>query len=127
MASPEEKTQEKELPGPWKKLHAAIWLFGLAIIALRDWWWPGILFLVAISGLVEYFIRSKISREQQKQKLIEEQADVYRMQSQWLPGLCPNCGGPLSVSTVNWTGSDSADCPYCSARILKPPREFSRE
>ena len=32
---------------------------------------------------------------------------------------CPNCGGPISVDTVRWTGPSTADCPYCSAN-LKP-------
>ena len=41
---------EKNLPMPWRKVQGAIWLIGLAILAWQDWWWPGILILVAISG-----------------------------------------------------------------------------
>jgi len=48
--------EEKELPGPWRQIQSAIWLIGLAILAWQGWWWPGILVLVAISGLTQALI-----------------------------------------------------------------------
>ncbi len=44
---------KKKLVGPWRSLHGAIWLIGIFILASRGWWWPGILVLMAISGLYE--------------------------------------------------------------------------
>jgi hypothetical protein len=106
------KSEEDELPPPWRRIQGAIWLLGLAILAWQNWWWPGILVLIAISGLVQAGIQLYISRTTEAKQLEERRAE-------WLPSLCPSCGGPLSVSTVKWTGPNTADCPYCKAN-LKP-------
>lgn len=34
-----------------------------------------------------------------------------------LPYTCFNCGAPLSVDSVKWTGAQSADCPYCGVNL----------
>ena len=108
------KDEEKqELPFHWQQLQTAIWLIGLAILAWKGWWWPGILVLVAISGVSQGLMRWYVDRqkaEQQAKAAMETRKD-------WLPAKCPNCGGPLSVDTVNWTGPSTADCPYCSTNL----------
>jgi hypothetical protein len=112
---PNEKTNQSEevmLPPPWRRIQLAIWLLGIAFLAWFDWWWPGILVLAAISGLVQGGLRLYVSRQTEARQLEERRAE-------WLPSLCPGCGGPLSVATVNWTGPNTADCPYCKAN-LKP-------
>jgi hypothetical protein len=106
------KAKEVELPVPWQRIQAAVWLLGIAILALFDWWWPGILVVVAISGLVQGGLQLYLSRKAEEKQLAERRAN-------WLTSLCPACGGPLSVATVNWTGPNTADCPYCQAN-LKP-------
>ena len=50
----------KKLAGPWRSLHAAVWLIGLAILFWTNWRWPGILVLVAISGIIEALIKRYI-------------------------------------------------------------------
>lgn len=107
------KPEEEELPLPWQRIQGAIWLLGLAILAWQGWWFPGILVLIAISGLVQGAIQLYLGHKAEEKQLAQRRAA-------WLPSLCPNCGGPLSVATVNWTGTDTADCPYCKAN-LKPP------
>jgi hypothetical protein len=42
MTRHERKTR---LVGPWRNIHGAIWLIGLAILFWKGWWWPGILIL----------------------------------------------------------------------------------
>jgi hypothetical protein len=32
--------------------NAAVWLIGMGVLALTGWWWPGILFVAALSSLV---------------------------------------------------------------------------
>jgi hypothetical protein len=44
---------EKKLKYPWRNLHSAVWLFGLAYLFFTNNWWPGILFLIAASMLLE--------------------------------------------------------------------------
>jgi len=108
-----QKPTEQELPVPWQRIQGAVWMLGIAILAWQDWWWPGILVLVAISGLAQGIVQLYYSRTNEERQLTQERAA-------WLPSICPNCGGPLSVSTVNWTGSDTADCPYCKANLKQP-------
>jgi hypothetical protein len=106
------ETQEEELPMPWKQVQAAIWLIGLAILFWQGWIFPGILVLVAISGVTQALMQAYVKREAEKRQMTQRRTD-------WLPSKCPQCGGPLSVETVRWTGAATADCPYCSAH-LKP-------
>ncbi len=41
---------KQKLVGPWRSIHAAVWLIGLAILFWTGNWWPGILVLIAISA-----------------------------------------------------------------------------
>lgn len=34
-----------------------------------------------------------------------------------LPAICSQCGGPILGHEVKWTGTQSADCPYCGANL----------
>lgn len=114
------KTEKTELPVPWEQVQGAIWLIGLAIIAWQGWWWPGMLVLMAISGLTQAGISMILNRQQEQKQSLEQVDQLARERAEWLPDVCPNCGGPLSVSSVNWTGPATADCPYCKANLKKP-------
>jgi hypothetical protein len=100
----------EELPVPWKQVQSAVWLIGLAILFWQGWLWPGILVLVAISGLVQAGLQLYVSRRQ-------EQAVIETQRAAHLPQTCPNCGGPLDASTVRWTSANAAVCPYCNASV----------
>jgi hypothetical protein len=110
---------EPELPATWKQIQSAIWLIGLAILAWQNWWWPGILVLLAISGLVQAGIQMYLSRQSETQQETSQAKDLAKERGEWLPSICPTCGAPLSVSTVHWTGPATADCPYCKANLKK--------
>jgi hypothetical protein len=114
-----EKAAEPELPASWKQIQMAVWLIGLAILAWQDWWWPGILVLLAISGLVQAGIQMYLSKQGKTQQEASEAKDLAKQRGEWLPSICPTCGAPLSVSTVHWTGLATADCPYCKANLKK--------
>lgn len=117
---------EPELPTPWKQIQAAIWLIGLAILFWQGWWWPGILVLVAISGVTQAVLQTYVKRQQEQQQAELERQQREQRRSDWLPAKCPQCGGPLSVETVRWTGPDTADCPYCTAH-LRPSAQPSAQ
>jgi hypothetical protein len=108
---------ERELPTPWKQVQAAIWLIGLAILFWQGWFWPGILILVAISGVTQALMQTYVKRQQEQRQAELEQRQREQQRGEWLPSKCPQCGGPLSVDSVKWTGPESADCPYCTARL----------
>ena len=114
-----EKATEPELPASWKQIQSAVWLIGLAILAWQNWWWPGILVLFAISGLVQAGIQMYLSTQSKTQQEASQAKDLAKERGEWLPPICPSCGAPLSVSTVNWTGAATADCPYCKANLKK--------
>lgn len=98
------------MPLHYRKLHGAIWLIGIAILAWQGWWWPGILVLAAISGLVEAGLRLYTDRARHT-----EAVQAARIRN--LPEHCPNCGGPLSPDSVIWADDVTAICPYCKASI----------
>lgn len=103
-------TDKEKLPPHWQRIHGAIWLIGIAILAWQDWWWPGILILVAISGLAQALILAYVKRNQEVETLATDR-------EAHLPETCPNCGGPLNASSVRWKGKQSATCPYCGSTV----------
>ena len=105
-----DKSNEPELPFLWQKVQSAIWLIGLAILFWQDWIFPGILVLVAISGLTQAAIVWYISRE-------DKQQELRQVRVAGLPGNCPNCGGAIAVDSVRWTGDLTANCPYCNSGL----------
>jgi hypothetical protein len=121
------RERKSKLVGPWRNLHGAIWLIGLAILAWKGWWWPGILVLIAISMVLE-----GVLMQTAPQAFEEEEPEAFPSPSppspspappapehrlELLPTICPNCGGPVRGHEVKWTGAQSADCPYCGANL----------
>ena len=51
------KEAKKKLVGPWRSIHAVIWLVGLYILISRNWLIPGIFVLLAISAIYEGVLR----------------------------------------------------------------------
>jgi hypothetical protein len=124
---------KQQLAGPWRSIHAAVWLIGLAILFYTGNWWPGILVLIAISGVVEALIRryapGAIEQEQAAQLVaapgeVPPSPDAAPVQPasrehrlELLPSICPGCGGPIRGHEVKWSGAQSADCPYCGVNL----------
>jgi cytoskeletal protein RodZ len=127
MMSKDKKEEKPKLTGPWRSIHGAIWLIGLAILFWKGWWWPGILVLLAISGITESLIRQYVSDAVEKTEQPAPHVPVaspatpatspseHRLE--FLQTTCPNCGGPIRGHEVKWTGPQSADCPYCGANL----------
>jgi len=125
------KNKEKpKLVGPWRNLHGAVWLIGLAILAWRDWWWPGILVLVAISLVLEGVLMQYAPHAFEKMEPSSSPSPVAaapmpsspapsasEQRFDLLPSICARCGGPIRGHEVKWTGPRSADCPYCGASL----------
>jgi hypothetical protein len=130
--------KEKELTGPWRNLHGAVWMIGLAILAWKGWWFPGILVLVAISMVIEaalmavvpgaYRTRSSDDADDDHEEVDSRAAPtpaaapaaapvVDAHPYELLPVTCPKCGGPVRGNEVKWTGLRSADCPFCGANL----------
>ncbi|MCB0158715.1 MAG: hypothetical protein KDD83_11340 [Caldilineaceae bacterium] len=108
--APEQQAKDDELPFALGKIQGAIWLIGLAILAWQGWWWPGILVLVAISGLTEAGLKWYANKQQHAQTV----AAVRRTA---VPATCPNCGSPITADTVKWTSETTAACPYCGTVV----------
>jgi len=104
------KHNQAELPAPWQQVQSAVWLIGLAILAWQGWWWPGILVLVALSGLVQGALSLYVKQQHEAKTLVEQR-------TQNLPAFCPNCGGPIDANNVRWTGPQTANCPFCGSTI----------
>jgi len=137
------RDRKKKLVGPWRNIHGAVWLIGLAILAWRDWWWPGILVLIAASGIVEALIMqfAPNSFEEENEASSSPQSSLSPSPSsplpapvkasppsvehrpELLPSNCQKCGAPIRGHEVKWTGAQSANCPYCGANL---PMEKAR-
>ncbi len=109
--------EEDKLPVPWERVQTAIWLVGLAILFWQDWIWPGILVLAAISALYQAGVQLYLARQAEAKRQAETTQQQINERANWLPATCPKCGAPISVETVNWTGANTADCPYCKANL----------
>lgn len=123
------KEKKKKLIGPWASIHTAVWLIGLAILAIKDWWWPGILVLVAISMILEAVLMQAAPHAFEEEMPQDSSStpveaappaaavQVVEHRSDLLPSVCPKCGGPIRGFEVKWTGAQSADCPFCGANL----------
>lgn len=127
------RNRNKKLVGPWRNLHGALWLIGLAILAWKDWWWPGILVLLAFSGIIEALIMQMAPGayvEEGDEETLSAPAPSpasppakspapvgEEHHPELLPSTCPKCGAPIRGQEVKWTGAQSANCPYCGANL----------
>jgi hypothetical protein len=129
------KEAKPKLIGPWRSIHGAIWLIGLAILAVNNWWWPGILVLIALSMLFEAILMQVKPEAFEKVETPEVSTSPsagpetlpsfqpspapvnpeHRLDL--LPSVCPKCGGPIRGHEVKWTSTQTADCPYCGAKL----------
>ncbi len=129
-------SQERKLVGPWRSIHGAVWLIGLAILFWKGWFWPGILVLIGISAIVEAVIRIMVpsstepAMEDRKSEVaqpatgpVAQPAAVSTGTSEsghradLLPSVCPKCNAPVRGDEVKWTGPQSANCAYCGANL----------
>jgi hypothetical protein len=126
---------KQKMTGPWRNLHAAVWLIGLAILAWRGWWWPGILILVGLSMILEVLLKRYAPQafELEEPSMPSPQATTPPVTSSpgvsspvvpipghsvdLLPTSCPKCGGPIRGHEVKWNGPRSAECPYCGGNL----------
>jgi hypothetical protein len=124
-----QKENKPRLVGSWRRLHAIIWLLGLAILAWGNWWWPGILVLIAISILYEAILNQFAPQAFEEPESRMPQTPATPVSSvpvaptpqehrfELLPSVCPKCSAPIRGSEIKWTGPQSADCPYCGANL----------
>jgi hypothetical protein len=114
-----------------------IWLVGLYLLFSRGYFFPGILILLAISalyeGLLARFAPHAFEYENPNvpatgpaiagasvDKSIELTGGLPANQEHrldLLPQACPSCNGPIRGHEVRWTGSRSANCPYCGTNL----------
>jgi hypothetical protein len=119
MADTTKKHQDDEpdLRGLYGAVQSAIWLIGLAVLFWTGWWFPGILVLVAISGITQALLAKMAANADQKASEQEATAAAARRAALAVPPNCPTCGAAISAGSVTWTGPSTAQCPYCKAAI----------
>ncbi|MEZ4662468.1 MAG: zinc ribbon domain-containing protein [Caldilineaceae bacterium] len=105
---------------PWGQVQGAVWLIGLAILAWQGWWWPGILILVAISGITEGIIRNYTAHGEESKALEQQRTSS-------LPEQCPSCGSPVDAQSVKWVSQTTANCPYCGTKLTRQPTAASAQ
>lgn len=58
----EVSTTEKDLKKRGSAISGGIFLIGLGVLLITNWWWPGIMFVIGLSGGAELIFRGKIWR-----------------------------------------------------------------
>ncbi len=119
------RRRRNRLVEPWRSVHGAVWLVGIALLAWTGWWWPGILILVAVSMVVEGIAAAALSKPEPAGQPLPAQPSptsapppeppTYRIDM--LPSNCPKCAGPIHGKDVAWTSPTTADCPYCGTSL----------
>ncbi len=122
-----------------RAVRTGIWLIGIGVLALTDWWWPGILFLIGLSILVSAWIPAAAPaggqtsspvipveavkpvmpapQSEPAKAVAGEPAEPELPEGGWLPDTCPYCGGPIDRQKVEWVDRRRASCPYCGSGI----------
>ena len=59
-AETEMKATEKDLKKRGSAISGGIFLIGLGVLIITNWWWPGIMFVIGLSGGGELIFRGKI-------------------------------------------------------------------
>lgn len=120
---------KRNIPEIYRNLEGVIWMVGLAILALKGWWWPGILILVAISTIYESILMSAYPKQEEEPAApagstpIVPPSPVVKTETRVeyptasLPTNCPRCGAPARGHDVKWTSVHSADCAFCGANL----------
>lgn len=131
--------KHKQLKSPWNNLQSAIWLIGIAILFLTGDWWPGILFVIAISILAETALQLAVPSafeeetpppvaepapaEPLPQTVLpaaapEPQPAIPNYRTDLLPASCPSCGARVRTNEVRWISERTADCAYCGSPLI---------
>lgn len=123
------KDNQKQLTEPWRNIHGAIWLIGLAILFWKGWFWPGILVLIALSTILEVVVMKMVPGSYQVGSSEENDNGVPKplestrkdpdpvTHPELLPSSCPKCGAPVRAHEVKWTSEYSADCIFCGGNL----------
>ncbi len=119
----------EKLGEPWRSVHGAVWMIGLAILFWQGWFWPGILVLVGVSALLEAVMQVAIpgaaatgapslgrAPTSEPAVVAPPEADLHQRMD-LLPATCPGCGAPVRAQNVHWTGPRSAECVYCGVQM----------
>jgi hypothetical protein len=121
---------KRNIPELYRNMEGVIWMVGLAILAIKGWWWPGILILVAISTIYESVLMSAYPKPAEESfepagstplaassAPVSQPAPKVEYPTASLPTNCPRCGAPARGHDVHWTSIHSADCAFCGANL----------
>lgn len=128
---------EKKLKQPWRNLHGAVWLLGLGYLFISGDWFPGILWLIGVSMILEAVLMMAVPdayEEAAPEKtatepsptpaVVENEVDIPapapKVDSRpyaALPTTCPRCGAPARGHEVIWHNDHAADCAFCGASL----------
>lgn len=118
----------------WNPFGGLFWLFLLGFFFMGDGrWWPGILVLIGLCMVFGGLFRDEAPQRPRDLPPVQmpvtppaPAAPVVTVtaapvepihRTDLLPETCPQCGGPVRLQEVKWTGKHSAACAYCGSTL----------
>src|SRR5690554_5533742 len=84
---------EQRFAAPRESISSAIFLIGLAALFYFDWFWPGILVLVGVTGVAEALLRQWLpDPEEIPLKVENPEGKPPSAPPLRIPARCPSCG-----------------------------------
>lgn len=109
-------------------INTAIWLLGLAILFYTGSFWPGILILVGVSGLVTAGLRvifPDLPIDDPSSPHDDDRHGEQRSPSEppsparpALPATCRHCSAVVNPAGVDWSDAHHPRCEYCHQPLL---------
>lgn len=99
-----------------QSISGAVFLIGLATLFAFDWFWPGILVLLGVTGLVEAGLRRWLPEPDDIPLRVENPEGPPPARLLY-PARCSSCGAAAPESVASPSGNTQLVCTYCGSRL----------
>jgi len=129
------KMGKQEWSPAFQMIYGALWMAGIAVLAITGWWWPGIMVVVAITSAAQAIYGARSQRSHvvvtpapaippAPVRIVGAAEAAPRAAARpavnaaaRMPTQCRSCGAGLGHDLVLWRGERAAVCAYCNTPV----------